>query len=148
MANREVIKILVDNGLKVTPQRIAVLEVVLTLENHPSADTVIDYIRLNYPHVSIGTVYKSLETFVKKGILSKVKTDNDLMRYDAVKEKHHHLYCSESERIEDYFDKGLDDILKKYLKNNKIPHFKVEDIKLQIAGKFTEEKETENNNQK
>jgi Fur family transcriptional regulator, peroxide stress response regulator len=138
MANREVIKILTENGLKVTPQRIAVLEVVLSLEKHPDADTVIDYIRLNYPHVAIGTVYQNLTTFVKKGIISKVKTENEHMRYDSVKDTHHHLYCSESERIEDYFDKDLDDILQKYLKNKKISNFKIEEIKLQLVGKFTD----------
>jgi Fur family transcriptional regulator, peroxide stress response regulator len=146
MANREVIRILTENGLKVTPQRIAILEVVLSLENHPDAETVIDYIRLNYPHVSIGTVYQTLTTLVKKGIISKVKTQNEHMRYDPVKDNHHHLYCSESERIEDFFDKDLDDILLKYLKNKKIPNFKIEEIKLQLVGKFTDQAESKNNN--
>jgi len=138
MADRSVIKILAENGLKITPQRIAVLEVVLSLDDHPDADRVIDYIRIRYPHVSIGTVYKSLETFVKKGILKKVKTDNDVMRYDAVREKHHHLYCAESERIEDYYDDKLIEIIDAYLKKKNIPNFKIDDIKLQIVGKFTE----------
>lgn len=146
MANREVIRILTENGLKVTPQRIAILEVVLSLENHPDAETVIDYIRLNYPHVSIGTVYQTLTTLVKKGIITKVKTQNEQMRYDPVKDNHHHLYCSESERIEDFFDKDLDDILLKYLKNKKIPNFKIEEIKLQLVGKFTDQAESKNNN--
>jgi Fur family transcriptional regulator, peroxide stress response regulator len=138
MANKSVIKILVGNGLRVTPQRIAVLEVVLTLKNHPNADRVIDYIRINYPHVSIGTVYKTLETLVNKGIINMVKTDTDIMRYDSVLEKHHHLYCSESDHIEDFFDNELDEILYNYLKNKNIPNFKIEDIRLQIVGKFTD----------
>ena len=136
MPDRSVIKILSENGLRVTPQRIAVLEVVLTLENHPDADRVIDYIRINYPHVSIGTVYKTLETFVDKGILTKVKTDNDVMRYDAVHQKHHHLYCSESDRIEDFYDEELTEIIDNHLKKKKIPDFKIENVKLQIIGRF------------
>jgi len=139
MPDRSVIKILAENGLKITPQRIAVLEVVLTLENHPDADTVIDYIRINYPHVSIGTVYKTLETFVKKGILRKVKTDNDKMRYDAIADRHHHLYCAESDRIEDYYDKELNELIDSYLRKKKIPDFKIEDVKLQIIGRFLKE---------
>lgn len=137
MANKFVIKILVQNGLKVTPQRIAVLEVMLNLKNHPDADNVIEYIRINYPHVSIGTVYKTLETFVEKGILSRVKTESGVMRYDAIPEKHHHLYCSETERIEDYYDQELTDLIDNYLKKKRIPHFKIKDIKLQIVGEFT-----------
>lgn len=138
MANKTVIKILVENNLKVTPQRIAVLEVICMLDNHPTTDTIIDYIRISHPHVAIGTVYKILETFVKKGIINKVKTDKDIIRYDSVNDKHHHLYCSESDRIEDYYDNDLNNILHNYLKNKKIPDFRIRDIKLQIVGEFTD----------
>lgn len=142
MTNRSVIKILAENGLKITPQRIAVLEVVLTLDNHPDADRVIDYIRLNFPHVSIGTVYKTLERFVEKGILTRVKTESGAMRYDPILEPHHHLYCAETDRIEDYYDNDLNDLIDKYLKNKKIPDFKINDIKLQIVGEFTQKSKT------
>lgn len=140
MANKSVIKILVDNNLKVTPQRIAILEVILTLENHPTADKITEYLRLTHPNVSIGTIYKTLDTFLKKGIIHKVYNDNDLMRYDAIIEKHHHLYSSESERIEDFVDEKLKEIIEKYFENIKIPGFTIEDIKLQIVGKFSDKK--------
>ena len=138
MVNKTVIKILADNNLKVTPQRTAVLEVILNLNNHPSAENIVEYLRLNYPHIPIGTVYKILDVFVEKGIVIKVKTDNDVMRYDAIKEKHHHLYCAETERIEDYYDENLDALLENYLNKKKIPNFKIKDIKLQIVGNFTD----------
>jgi Fur family peroxide stress response transcriptional regulator len=125
-------------GLKVTPQRIAVLDAVTVLENHPAAENVIAFIKVSHPNIASGTIYKTLETFVEKGIISKVKTDKDIMRYDAVAIKHHHLYCVESERIEDFFDEDLDRIIEEYLKKKKIPDFKIEDIKLQIIGRFTD----------
>jgi Fur family peroxide stress response transcriptional regulator len=136
MADKEVIKILVENNLKVTPQRIAVLEVIMGLENHPSADNIIDYIRLNFPHVPIGTVYKILDAFVEKGIIHRIKTENGILRYDAVKEPHHHLYCTDSEHVEDFFDEYLTNYINKYFKKKKIPNFKIEEIKLQIVGKY------------
>jgi Fur family peroxide stress response transcriptional regulator len=58
------------------------------------------------------------------------------MRYDPILEKHHHLYCAESERIEDYFDDELNDMLKEYFERKQIPGFTIDDIKLQIIGKF------------
>jgi Fur family transcriptional regulator, peroxide stress response regulator len=125
-------------GLKVTPQRIAVFDAVINLNNHPTAENVTGFIKINHPNIATGTVYKTLETLVKCGIIKKVKTDIDIMRYDAVVEKHHHLYCSESDRIEDFYDNELNDILDSYLKKKKIPNFKIEDIKLQIVGKFTD----------
>jgi Fur family peroxide stress response transcriptional regulator len=136
MANKEVIKILAENNLKVTPQRTAVLEVILGLENHPTADDIVDYLRLNFPHVPIGTVYKILDAFVEKGIVKKVKTDNGIIRYDSILEPHHHLYCSDSELIEDYYDEELNKILNEYFRKKRIPDFTIEDFKLQIVGKF------------
>ena len=138
MANKEVIKILTENGLKVTPQRTAVLEVVTNLHNHPTADYIAQYLRINYPHIPIGTVYKILDTFVEKGIIKRVKTDNEILRYDAVIETHHHLYCSDSARIEDYYDEDLNKILSDYFSGKKIPDFTIEDFKLQIVGKFND----------
>jgi Fur family peroxide stress response transcriptional regulator len=46
------------------------------------------------------------------------------------------LYFSESDRIEDYNDPDLDSLLEEYFKNKKIPNFRIEDIKLQIIGKY------------
>jgi Fur family transcriptional regulator, peroxide stress response regulator len=124
-------------NLKITPQRLAVLEAVIKLGNHPTVEIIIEFIKKNHPNIAIGTVYKTLETFVENGIVTKVKSDKDVMRYDAVLEKHHHLYCSESDRIEDYYDDDLNVILEKYFKEKKIKDFKIEDIKLQIIGNFT-----------
>ena len=138
MANKSIIKILVQNDLKVTPQRIAILEIILTLENHPTADNITEYLRLSHPNISLGTIYKTLDTFLKKGIIHKVHNNNDFMRYDAIIEKHHHLYSSESDRIEDYIDEKLNEIIEKYFENIEIPGFTIEDIKLQIIGKFTD----------
>jgi Fur family peroxide stress response transcriptional regulator len=143
MANKDVIRILAENNLKITPQRIAVLEVILGLEYHPSAENIVDYIRLNFPHVPIGTVYKILDAFLEKGIIKRVETENGILRYDAVQEKHHHLYSADSERIEDYYDDELNKILIEYFKKKKIPDFTIEDIKVHITGKF--KNETKNN---
>jgi Fur family transcriptional regulator, peroxide stress response regulator len=138
MSNERIIKALKDCGLKVTPQRVAVFDAVINLNNHPTAENVTEFIKVNHPNIATGTVYKTLETLVQCGIIKKVKTDSDVMRYDAIIEKHHHLYCSESDRIEDFYDNELNAILENYLKNKKIPNFNIEDIKLQIVGKFTD----------
>lgn len=129
-------KIIIESGLKVTPQRLAVLNALTHLENHPTVDKIIDFIKKNHPNIAVGTVYKTLETFVLKGIVKKVKTDRDFMRYDAILEKHHHLYCIESDRIEDYYDEELNNLIENYFRTKKIENFSIEDIKLQIVGKF------------
>jgi Fur family peroxide stress response transcriptional regulator len=129
-----------EKGLKITPQRIAILEAIVKLNNHPTADKIIEFIRTNHPNIAVGTVYKVLDTLAENKIIRKVKTDKDIMRYDAVTENHHHLYCSDSDKIEDYIDPELNNLIDKYFKKKKIPNFKIEDIKLQITGKFTNKK--------
>jgi len=125
-----------NSNLKITPQRIAVLEALSNLKDHPTADNIKEYVVKNHPHIAVGTIYKTLETFVEKGLVKKVKTEQDVMRYDAILDKHHHLYCEDTERIEDFFDDQLNELLDEYFKKKKIPNFKVKDIKLQIIGTF------------
>jgi Fur family transcriptional regulator, peroxide stress response regulator len=142
MKIEEVRNKLIEKGLKVTPQRIVILEAITKLNNHPTAENIIDYIRKNHPNIATATVYKVLDALVEKGLVKKVKTEKDIMRYDAFLKKHHHLYCSDSDRIEDYLDDELNEILEKHFKKKGIPGFKIEDIKLQIIGKFTDKIKT------
>lgn len=128
--------LLTDKELKVTPQRVAVLDALSNLNNHPTADNIIAFIRKYHPNIAIGTIYKTLETFVEKGIVKKVKTDKDVMRYDSILDNHHHIYISDTEQIEDYYDDELDKIIEDYFKKKRIPNFTIEDVKVQIIGKF------------
>ena len=137
MPAKEIRNKLSAKGLKITPQRIAILDAIEKLNNHPTAENIIDYIRRNHPNIATATVYKVLDALAGNDLIKKVKTDKDIMRYDAITENHHHLYCAESDRIEDYFDTELNEIIGNYFKNKGIPDFEIEDIKLQIIGKFT-----------
>jgi Fur family transcriptional regulator, peroxide stress response regulator len=136
MKTADIRTILAEKGLKVTPQRMAILQAIYSLNNHPTADNIIDFIRKNNPNIATATVYKVLDALNEKGLIMKVKTDKDFMRYDAIVEKHHHLYDSASDRIEDFNDEELNQMLENYFEKKGIPNFKIEDIKLQIIGKF------------
>lgn len=127
---------LADKGLKITPQRMNILGAVYNLNNHPTAENIIEYIRKSHPNIATGTVYKVLETLIENDLIKKVKTDRDIMRYDGVVENHHHLYCSECDLIEDYVDEDLDALLKNYFRKKSFSGFKIEDIVLQIRGTF------------
>ena len=135
-------------GLKVTPQRLAILQAVYVLDNHPTAENIIVYIRETHPSIATGTVYKVLDTLVENQLIKKVKTDRDVMRYDGVMEGHHHLYCSESDRIDDYRDDELDLILEEYFRKKNIPGFQIKEIKVQIKGNFLRQKSKRNERKK
>lgn len=130
----DISKKLIEKGLKVTPQRMAIYEAVAMLRNHPTADQVLDFVRINHSHISPATVYKVLEVLVEKELIKMVKTDKDVKRYDAIMENHHHLYFADSDKIVDYVDEDLNELLKGYFEKKSIPGFRIEDIKLQIVG--------------
>lgn len=136
MNRTELQKEISEAGLKVTPQRIAILEALVELANHPTVDEIINHIKEHHPSIATGTVYKTLETMKDKGLIMKVITDKQVMRYDAVLDRHHHLYSSESGRIEDYRDEELNQMLEQYFKKKNIENFKVKDLKLYITGEF------------
>ena len=58
------------------------------------------------------------------------------MRYDPIMHHHHHLYCYDTDRIEDYEDSELDQMIYQYFKRKKIKGFELTNITLQITGKF------------
>ena len=127
---------LADRGLKVTPQRVAILDAIYSIESHPTADAIIDHIRRSHPNIASGTVYRVLDTLIANQLLKKVTTDEGVMRYDGIMEGHHHLYCSECDLIEDYVDEKLTSMLMKYFRHKKIKGFRPQEFSLQIKGTF------------
>ena len=125
-----------EKGLKVTPQRIAIIDAIYKLGSHPTAENIIEYIHKSNPNIASGTVYKVLDTLIKHKLVKRVTTDKDVMRYDGIMESHHHLYCINCDVIEDYVDEELDTLLKNYFKNKKIAGFRMHEFMLQIKGTF------------
>lgn len=117
-----------------------VLEAIYKLNNHPTAENILYYIRKKDPNISSGTVYKVLETLVENNLIKKVKTEKDVMRYDGILENHHHLYCIQCDYIEDYNNEKLDKLLTDFFTENKIDNFIIEDIKVNITGNFIKHK--------
>lgn len=135
--NIELLKVkLRDKGLKATSRRLSILEAIIELNNHPTAEEIIKFIRNTNLNIATATVYKALEIMVARKVIIKVDTENHIIRYDAILEPHHHLYSAETNIIKDYENEEINNILEKYFKKNKIRGFDIEEIKLQIIGKF------------
>jgi Fur family peroxide stress response transcriptional regulator len=136
MKLEEITDKLAEKGLRVTPQRVAILGAIIKLDNHPTADKVIEYIKKKHPNISVGTVYKVLDSFVENNLIRKVKTESGIMRYEPLQSHHHHLYCEETDRIEDYQDEKLDELIADYFHKKGIKNFEIQNIQLHITGKF------------
>jgi len=129
-------ELLISKGLKATTQRLIIYDVIAGMRNHPTADDIYTEIVKNYPSISLSTIYNTLELFVEKNLINTVKSDSGTIRYDAVQDSHHHLYCEESDKIEDFYSPELDNLLNEFFEKNKINNFKINEVKLQIKGNF------------
>lgn len=132
----EVREKIADKGLKVTPQRVAILEAICILNNHPTAENIAEYIKESQPNIAIGTIYKVLDALVENKIIKKITTEADKMRYDGITDHHHHLYCIECDLIEDYVDDELNQLLQEHFKKKNIKGFHIKDFVVQINGTF------------
>lgn len=137
MAEKQhIINYLKTNNLKVTPQRMAILEAVYESGNHPTAEIILERVKKDNPNISLATVYSVLETLAEKKIINKVHTEKGVFRYDGYTEMHHHLHAGDSSKIEDYYNEELNGILQEYFERNKIPGFRIHEIMLHIKGEF------------
>jgi len=127
-------KILMDHGLKVTPQRTLLLEALMSLDEHPSCEVIMKFMRFRYPNISLATIYNTLKLFKEKGIIKQIVAGNEEIRFDPIQKNHHHIYYRDTDKLEDFEDKELDKILKNYFSKKPVQGFKIEDITIQLTG--------------
>ena len=89
------------SGLKLTPQRLAILEFLDGNTDHPSADSIFQEVKKKYPMMSFATVYNTIEALKKRGDLLELTIDPERRRYDPETRPHHHLICVECKKIVD-----------------------------------------------
>ena len=94
-----------ESGLKLTPQRLAILEYLDGNTDHPSADSIFQEVKKKYPMMSFATVYNTIEALKKKGDLLELTIDPERRRYDPETSPHHHLICVECKKIVDVYRK-------------------------------------------
>ncbi|AQQ09726.1 Peroxide-responsive repressor PerR [Sedimentisphaera cyanobacteriorum] len=98
------------NGLRVTPQRVAVYKVLAETNSHPSAEMVHREVRKEHPGISLDTVNRTLLTFKEIGAAFIVEGSGDVRRFDAGLDKHQHMKCVICKKIFDYHYEPFDDI--------------------------------------
>ncbi len=99
-----------DAGLKLTHQRLAIYQALADTESHPTADEVHATVKRSYPMMSRNTVYTTLETLKAIGLIQEMRFLDNIARYDANVDPHHHVVCLACRRVEDFEDDGLDRI--------------------------------------
>jgi Fur family transcriptional regulator, peroxide stress response regulator len=88
-------------GLKLTPQRIAILDYLSGNTQHPSAEDIYGVVLNKFPTLSLATVYTTLGTLKGLGKVLELTIDPDKKRYDLETVKHNHFICISCKRIID-----------------------------------------------
>ena len=82
------------SGVRVSAQRIAVLDFIANKKTHPTADEIYSHLHSDYPSMSKTTVYNSLHVLVDSGLVRLLEIESGVMRYDlGLQEQHGHFLC-------------------------------------------------------
>lgn len=100
-SDKDYIESLRSHGLQVTYQRLAIYKALDGSVDHPSAEDVYQKVRKQFPMISLGTVYKTLEKFQEKGLIQRFGPMTDVARYETLMGAHHHLLCVKCQTIKD-----------------------------------------------
>ncbi|MBI5118027.1 transcriptional repressor [Candidatus Poribacteria bacterium] len=84
-----------------TRQRLTILDELRKVDSHPSADEIYEMVRRKLPHISLGTVYRNLESLSDSGEIQKLELAGSQMRFDGNANNHYHVRCLRCGRVGD-----------------------------------------------
>ena len=90
------------NGLRITPQRDAILDCLFSTEEHPSARRILDHVKKKNPRICLSTVYNTLAELSKHNIIKELSFDGMDNRYEGNISHHINLICVRCGKISDY----------------------------------------------
>ena len=95
------VKLLKENSIKVTPQRLEILKYLDENRTHPTVDEIYSALKEKNPSLSKTTVYNSVETLNEHGIIQSLTISGSEARYDFENKMHHHFLCKKCGNIID-----------------------------------------------
>ena len=108
--------LLKENGLKVTTQRVAILEVLSNRpDEHLTAEEIYDCVKEMFPDIGLATVYRTIQVLSELKLIDKLNLNDGYTRYEIGKEgiessshHHHHLICLDCGQLFSFQDDLLD----------------------------------------
>ena len=95
------VRILRDNHIKVTPQRLEILRFLDKHHNHPTADMIYTELKKHNPALSKTTVYNSIDVLKEHDIIYALTIQSTESRYEIKHTMHHHFLCTQCGAIFD-----------------------------------------------
>lgn len=141
-AEKFFVQYLRDNNLKVTKERLMLLEELFNSTGHLDADSLLFQLRNQGKRVSRATIYRTLDLLVQCGLARKSRLGREHYVYERVTpgKRHDHMVCTGCGRIIEFYDADLDERQREVcLEHNFRPSF----YSLQIQGLCAECQRTE-----
>jgi Fur family ferric uptake transcriptional regulator len=99
-----------DLGYRLTPQRLAVLEMLHRSDAHITAEDIYNQVRATHPNVNRSTIYRTLQLLKKLGLVAETDLGGGRLCYHHIEVgHHHHLICQRCGRVIDVDESILDD---------------------------------------
>jgi Fur family peroxide stress response transcriptional regulator len=89
-------------GVRMTPQRQAILDYLVHSMTHPTADEIYKALSPTFPNMSVATIYNNLRLFARAHLVRELKYGNDSSRFDADLTDHYHAICNVCGKIVDF----------------------------------------------
>jgi Fur family ferric uptake transcriptional regulator len=132
-AQKLFIQYLRENNLKVTQERLALLDEIFATSEHLDADELLARMKSKHRKVSRATVYRTLDLLVQCGLVRKSRLGREHYFYEKMEPGggHHHMVCTATGKIIEFWDAELDDRLRRLCQDHK---FRPAFISVQIQG--------------
>ena len=114
-------KLLREKGLKVTNQRLRILEVLESSPNrHLTAEEIYRQVKDTCPDMGLATVYRTIQLFLELQLIDRIDLNDGLVRYEIgeagqTKHRHHHLICRACGKVQAFEDDLLEELETKLL---------------------------------
>lgn len=139
-------QLLKEKGLKVTRQRLVVLEAIASCpEEHLTAEEIFSLVKVDCPDIGLATVYRTIQLLNELHLIDRINFDDGFVRYEigsapnnVQKHRHHHLICVKCGKVISFQDDLLEELEEKIAATT---GFSVVNHEVKLYGYCTECKE-------
>ena len=128
---KEALDSLKGTGVRITPQRHAILEYLINSMSHPTADEIYKALEGKFPNMSVATVYNNLRVFREVGSVKELTYGDSSARFDFVTNDHYHIICKNCGKIVDFDYPALDEV-EQFA--SQVTGFNVDEHRLEVYG--------------
>lgn len=118
-------------AIRLSTQRRIILEEVLNTKKHPTADAIYQNVKHRLPRISLGTVYRNLESLSENGYIQRIDTGTGPRRYDGNTNPHVHIRCTCCDSLGDINET---DLLEKLLLQDLKTAYQIHEVIVEIRG--------------